>query len=234
MNTLYQVSLLQALVNGYYDGIISVRDLKLLSDVAIGTFEGADGEMIMVDKKVYKAKVDGNVVEAKDNELIPFCNAAKFHLNDNLVKSYKNIKEFRESMLEYVKSKYNNLFIVIRIDGLFKNMVVRSIPKQEKPYKDLNYVCEHGQKVYNYENIYGTIIGFLSPSYMKDLNTIDFHMHFISSDKIYGGHVLDLSFDNLNIGISVKNEFKLILDNKQEFIEKDLSANIEKIKKVEE
>ena len=39
-DVLYQVALLQSLVQGYYDGIVTVGELKQHGDTGIGTFEG--------------------------------------------------------------------------------------------------------------------------------------------------------------------------------------------------
>ena len=234
MNTIYQISLLQSLVNGYYDGVISVRELKKLGDTGIGTFDGADGEMIFLDNTMYKAKVDGNVEVVSDDELVPFSNCCKFIKDDSFISSSKTISDFKVGIKKYRDNNYKNMFIVIKASGVFKNMVVRSIPKQNKPYKQLDYIVDNAQKIYNYKNINGTLIGFLAPNYMKDLNTTDLHMHFISNDKLLGGHVLDLSFDALDIEVSVKNSFKLILSSDSEFNNMNLDTNNEIIKKVEE
>ena len=50
--TLYQVSLLQGLTLGDYNGNLSVGSLKKMGDTGLGTFEGLNGELIMVDGKV--------------------------------------------------------------------------------------------------------------------------------------------------------------------------------------
>ena len=59
--TIYQVALLQSLTQGYYDGIIKVSELKEHGDIGIGTFEGVNGEMIVLDGTVYQALGDGTV-----------------------------------------------------------------------------------------------------------------------------------------------------------------------------
>ena len=234
MNTIYQVSLLQSLTDGLYDGIIDVATLKSFSNTAIGTFLGADGEMIMVDGVCYKANLDGSIIEAKNSETIPFCNACTFIKCDGLKLSCSNINDLKNKLHEYKNNKFKNLIMVIKIEGLFSSMTTRSLPKQNKPYKPLDYIVEHEQKVITNKNIEGTIIGFCAPTYMSNLNTTDFHMHFISKNKLVGGHILDLSFENLNIDVSIKSEFKLILSSNNEFINYDIKNNSEKIKKVEE
>lgn len=234
MNTLYQVSLLQSLTDGLYDGVIDVATLKSFSNTAIGTFLGADGEMIMVDGICYKANLDGSITETKNSDTIPFCNACTFIKCASLNLSCSDINDLKKQLHDYKNKNYKNLIMVIKIEGLFDSMTTRSLPKQNKPYKPLDYIVEHEQKVITNKNIEGTVIGFCSPKYMSNLNTTDFHMHFVSCDKKIGGHILDLSFNNLNIDVSIKTEFKLILPETSEFINYDIDGNSEKIKKVEE
>ena len=37
--------------------------------VGLGTFEGLDGEMVVLDGRIYQAKGDGTVLEAPDDAL---------------------------------------------------------------------------------------------------------------------------------------------------------------------
>ena len=61
-DVIYQVALLQSLTQGYYDGIVTVGELKQHGDTGIGTFEGVNGEMIVLDGVVYQVVADGSVV----------------------------------------------------------------------------------------------------------------------------------------------------------------------------
>lgn len=67
----YQVALIQSLVQGYYDGIITVGELKQHGDTGIGTFEGLNGEMIVLDGTVYQAVADGSITIPADEETVP-------------------------------------------------------------------------------------------------------------------------------------------------------------------
>ena len=72
-DVLYQVALIQSLVQGYYDGIITVGELKQHGDTGIGTFEGLNGEMIVLDGTVYQAVADGSaLVEAAKGDGTPW------------------------------------------------------------------------------------------------------------------------------------------------------------------
>lgn len=231
---MHQVSLLQALVNSYYDGIISVKELKTLGNVGIGTFNGADGEMIYLEDKVYKARIDGNVLEVEDDETIPFCNSCAFTTDDKIKLDVDNVIKLKTIINRYRDRSFKNLFIAFRIEGLFKQMVVRTIPRQNKPYNPLEIVVEKEQKQYTKKNVEGTLIGFLFPRYMKELNTSDLHMHFISKDRTYGGHVLELEFKGLDIEISVKRKLDLILPNNEKFNNHNVTVAGAVVKKVED
>jgi acetolactate decarboxylase len=52
-DVLTQVSTIDAILNGLYDGVITYRDLKEHGDFGIGTFEGLDGEMVALDGNFY-------------------------------------------------------------------------------------------------------------------------------------------------------------------------------------
>ena len=65
-HTIYQVSTSGALVQGVYQGCVSVADLKRYGDFGLGTFDGLDGEGIMLDGTCWQARGDGSVRVAMD------------------------------------------------------------------------------------------------------------------------------------------------------------------------
>ena len=71
-------------------------------------------------------------------------------------------------------------------------MLVRAIPRQETPYPPLAGAATH-QVVIRLENTTGPIVGFYLPPFMKGVNMPGYHLHYISSDRKNGGHVLDFT-----------------------------------------
>ena len=57
--TLYQVSTIDALMQGVYDGVQPVGEIKKHGDFGIGTFNALEGGMIVLDGVVYQAKSNG-------------------------------------------------------------------------------------------------------------------------------------------------------------------------------
>src|SRR5215469_16603163 len=60
-HTLYQVSTATALVEGVYEDDVQVSTLRKHGDLGLGTFEGLDGEMVIVDGHFYQLRSDGSV-----------------------------------------------------------------------------------------------------------------------------------------------------------------------------
>ncbi|ADL50677.1 acetolactate decarboxylase [Clostridium cellulovorans] len=186
-----QVSTLNSLMAGNYDGIDSVDILKKTGDIGLGTFEGLDGEMIVVDGQVYQAKASGEVNIAPETIKVPF-SAVTFFDKDVEAKfqGISNIENLKTQIDNLIKEK--DAFYAIRVDGTFSHVKVRSVPKQDKPYKILSEVTKN-QPTFEYQDIKGTIVGFWSPDYVGGINVPGYHLHFISDDKTKGGHLLEVS-----------------------------------------
>ncbi len=69
---LFQVSTIDALLEGIYDGDITCRELKSHGDFGIGTFNGLDGEMIELGGNIYQCRADGVAYPADDSTKVPF------------------------------------------------------------------------------------------------------------------------------------------------------------------
>ena len=233
--TIYQVALLQSLTQGYYDGIIKVSELKKHGDIGIGTFEGVNGEMIVLDGKVYQALGDGKVQEADDNETVPFSNVTFFDKDGSLeLSDINDVNALKEKLNAMVEENGKNLFYFVKMSGTFEKMNVRSEIKQEKPYKTLDKALETDQREFNYDNIAGTVVALYCPDYMNGLNTPGWHFHFISDDKTKGGHLLDLKFDNATAEYDATPEFDMCLTDNGDFQKMELSKDVsDAIKKVE-
>ena len=233
--TVYQVALLQSLTQGYYDGIIKVSELKKHGDIGIGTFEGVNGEMIVLDGKVYQALGDGSVKEADENETVPFSNVTFFDSDiKETLSDIENVDALKAALDKIVDENGRNMFYFVRIDGDFEKMNVRSELKQEKPYKSLDKALATDQREFNYDDAKGTVVGLYCPDYMGGLNTPGWHFHFISDDKTKGGHLLDLSFTKTTADYDTTPEFDMTLSDTDTFQEMGLSKDVSgAIKKVE-
>ena len=227
-DTLYQVALLQSLTQGYYDGIISVGELKQHGDTGIGTFEGVNGEMIVLDGVVYQAVADGSIVIPPDEETVPFSNVTFFETDETLhLSDIADMAALQEAMNGVVNALGANCFYMVRIDGTFAALKVRSEYKQEKPYRALDVALAEDQTEFDYEDARGTLVGLYCPPYMSSLNTAGWHFHFINEDRTRGGHVLQVSVKDAEAAFDLTNGFEMTLSREDEFQKMDLAKDVD-------
>ena len=69
---LYQTSTLNALMEGVYDGTISLKEVKQQGNFGVGTFDNLDGEMVVLDGRIYQIKSDGKVYLPEESTETPF------------------------------------------------------------------------------------------------------------------------------------------------------------------
>lgn len=232
-NTLTQVSTIDALLAGAYDGQLTTGQLLRYGDFGIGTFDALEGEMIVLDRKVYQARADGSVQLMPTNATTPFACVVTFVPDSTPCLRTACTKESFQTTVDNIASN-QNLFLAVKFEGYFPLMKVRSVPKQEKPYPPLAEVTEH-QSVFEYTSVHGTVLGFRCPSFVKGVNVPGWHLHFISDDKTKAGHILDFTSVGGNLQLDACNRFYMMLPEQQEFAALDLaqdrSAELEKVEK---
>jgi acetolactate decarboxylase len=234
-DSMYQISLMQAFMHGEYDGVITVGDFKTHGDIGLGTFEGVNGEMIVLDGVVYQAAADGSINVMPDNETIPFATITNFDedgvINNIAATNFDNLTAQLDKEIE--KYGTNNMY-VIKIKGDFSNITVRSVEKQEKPYKEFTDVAAVDQKVFNHTDQTGTLVAVYFPEYMNELNMHGWHLHFLSDDKTTGGHVLGFNDFSGSGQIDEIHEFNMILPTDDSFAKMNFTEDMSnKISSVE-
>ena len=229
IETIYQVALLQSLAQGHFDGVITVGELKAHGDTGIGTFDGLNGEMIVLGGAVYQAIYDGSIVIPPDSETIPFGNVSFFEPNLNLMLSgTADMAALQQKLSASLSMFGTNLFCMAKITGTFSSIKVRSEYRQEKPYRELDAALAADQTEFDYENIRGTMVGLYCPSFMGGLNSVGWHFHFITEDLTRGGHVLKVSVDSAIASLDVTPGFVLALPMYDaDFQNMDLSRNMD-------
>lgn len=232
-DVLYQISTIDALMAGLFDGWASIDQLTKHGDFGLGTFHELDGEMVVVDGIVYQITADGVANKPAAAVTTPFA-AVTFFDKDKIVTipnemDYPKLQEYLDGLLP---SK--NLFYAIRIDGVFTRVKTRSVPRQSKPYPRLVDVAAK-QPVFEFENVSGTIVALRCPCFVKGVNVPGYHMHFITSDRKRGGHMLDCTVKSGVVALDITAEFDFSLPRDESFYRTDFTADSQKdLEKVEQ
>jgi acetolactate decarboxylase len=229
----HQVSTLQALMQGAYEGQVPCRELTRHGTLGIGTFDRLDGELILLDGQVFQARADGAVVR-NPATTTPFANVVRFEPQAAVrpVEAPVDLEGLLAVLEERTGSK--NLLYAVRIEGQFAEMKVRSVPRQERPYPPLAEAAK-GQHVFELQNESGTVVGFRFPDYIRGVNMPGWHLHFISADRRRGGHVLGLCGSQLRVRVQTIRRFEMDLPERGTFVTadlgKDMSREIHEVEK---
>ena len=188
----FQVATISSLLAGGYDGDTTIGQLLRHGNFGLGTFNGVDGEMMVLDGRVYRGKTDGGAELVAKSELTPFAVVVRFRPQGSLrVAGGQSLEQLRATLdaLPYSASR----ILAVRIDGRFETIKIRSEPKQTPPYRPLAEVIRDRQVVHTLEGVQGTLIGFRFPAAASSVNVAGWHFHFLTADRKRGGHVLDLT-----------------------------------------
>ncbi len=220
-SAVYQKSTLSGLLVGDYDADTTVGELLRHGDFGIGTFEGLDGEMIVLDGVCRRVGADGTVAVMEADARTPFATVVWFHADRGF--KLPGGTDFATARKELdAQTAAHNYFHAIKIRGAFKSVKVRSVPKQVKPYPPLTEVTKN-QPVFNVENIAGTLIGFRTPDYVGTIGVPGYHFHFLSDDGTAGGHLLDFVLATpADVELQEAREFHLSLPGTSSFRGADL------------
>lgn len=215
-HTGFQVSTLGALNIGVYEGAATLAELKLHGNFGLGTLEGLDGEMVILNGKFYQIKTDGVAYPVADNSKTPFSTVTFFRRQRSLRLSgqmtYQELQQQLDKQLPTL-----NLPYAIRLQGTFPSLKLRSVPKQTPPYSPLNDVVSRQEIVFELRNARGTLVGFRLPQYLKAVNVAGYHLHFITSDNKAGGHLLDGAFLNSVVDVETLRDWQIMLPNNTAF-----------------
>lgn len=233
-HTLTQTSTIDALLAGSYDGTMTCRDLLKKGDFGLGTFDHLDGEMLVLDGKVFQIKSDGKVYRPPLNLTTPFAAVCRFTPQNSFsLPINADMKAITRFLDQKVPDK--NAFAAIKIRGTFQKMHTRSVPAQKKPYPLLADVAKH-QPEFTMQDVSGTIVGLRSPPFVTGIGVPGYHLHFISDDHKQGGHILGFKLSRGTAFTDVCNNFQLLLpEGQSDFHQLDLSKDRSKeLKDVEQ
>lgn len=218
-HSLFQVSTSNALVKGVFDGSTTVGELRAHGDFGLGTFDGLDGEMIMIDGNCLRATAGGSVSQAGDDREVPFALVTWFEPDVEATReSVTSLADLARALDGMRPSE--NLFAALRLDGIFDTLSMRAACPA-RPGEGLLAATTH-QSEFEMEGLRGTLVGFWAPEYARSVSVPGYHFHFISDDRSVGGHVLGLRAHDLTVALHTERDLHLSLPETEDFLAADL------------
>ena len=129
-HVLHQTSTIQALLDGAYDGDLTLGELRETGNLGLGTTNGLDGELIVLEGCCYRASIDGSIERLDDDVMTPFAVVAEFE--PTAEKALVGPMDFDQMTSELDALRPSGMpSCAVRVDGSFARLRARSVPRQE-------------------------------------------------------------------------------------------------------
>jgi acetolactate decarboxylase len=222
LHTLFSVSTSAALVEGLYQGALRISRLLEHGDFGIGTFINLDGEMVVLEGIAYQIAAGNAVRIAPPDTLIPYAVVTRF--KEEVSKNEATFGSFNEAagLCDAMRAS-ENLFYAFRIDGKFDTVSARVMRPVGHGTGLAN--AAQGQEELTFQKVTGTIVGLWTPGYASSFSVPGYHFHFISDDRIRGGHVLNCAASRASIRACSIADLHVALPETAEFLRADLSRD---------
>jgi acetolactate decarboxylase len=188
----FQTSTIGAVMDGVYQGDTTVGELREHGDLGIGTFDGLDGEMVMVDGATYQIDAECRAQPASDDARTPFATVTHWIPKHSVDVVPGTDLAGLQSALDVLMSSHNYLYAV-RAECRFGSIRVRSVTPQAPGTRLVE--ATRAQTVRDFDGSEGTLVGFFTPAFLAHVGVPGLHLHFITKERDAGGHVLALTID---------------------------------------
>lgn len=224
-DVLFQTTPYSGMLDGLFDGAMTVGELRRHGDIGVGTFNALDGELIGLDGEFWQVRSDGSVHRAGDDMMTPFAVVTMFE--PDVTVRIDRSTDF-DGLIALVDSlrPTENIFYAIRVRGEFASLKTKSVPKQTKPYPPLADVLLD-QPMFDILEVSGTIVGFWQPPFIEGVNVPGYHFHFLTDARDSGGHVMECVITRAVVEIDYTAGFHMALVRTPEYDRADLTRNMQ-------
>jgi acetolactate decarboxylase len=231
-DNLFSAGFASGFIGGLYDNWYPYKQLEKHGDFGLGAPGHLDGELLMLNGKIYQTRSTGKTTLISDTGKLPYAIVCFFRAK----KIYKHTGALTKTTLySYMDSLLTNQngIYAVHISGKFKTVKTRAFPPVEKPYLPLASMLNR-QRFFEHSDMQGDLVGFRIPAFMEGAHISGYHFHFLSADKTAGGHLIDLLAEDITIEVDTLSSYTIDLPQTTDFNSFDFKKDRkEEIKSVE-
>ena len=137
-DALFQLSMANVLLDGGYDGLVTIGEVMPAGDHGLGTVHRLDGELIVVDGIPWRIDVSGTASIVDPHTTTPF--VVLTTMESPTVTRVRDLS--REGLLARIEELADDpgAVVAVRVEGRFRRVLVRSVPAQDPPYLSLIHI----------------------------------------------------------------------------------------------
>lgn len=215
-----QFAVVDALMGGVYSSGISVPEVRGLGDTGIGCCEGLGGEVVILDGELFECTVDGPPRPMDEDETLPFVDVCTLGEVPATDVHDVDLGGLDAALRERLVSR--NLFHAVRVDGVVASVRTRVTRRQDPPFRPLAEVAAEQIETVTTDRA-GSLVGFWMPRIYQGISVAGLHLHFLSDDRLIGGHVLDLRIRSAVLRVEAFARFTLQLPQDEQFLRTELT-----------
>lgn len=183
-----QVGTYDYLTQPDYTGLAPLSAAITGATLGLGTFDGLDGEFVLVAGVPYRIGVDGRPTVVDVSRSTPFAQAIDFQPDASGPVAPGTTCANLGPTIQQLAGTDDGI-IAVRLRGTFTDLVTRSVPGQSTPYPSLATVVSQ-QIEFPLSGRRGVLVGFWQGADMKGIGQPGLHLHGVTADRSAGGHVL--------------------------------------------
>ncbi len=229
----YQYGLINAFLGGLYKGTLPIAELKFKGDFGLGAPDMVNGELTMNNGKMYQTTYTGETKEIFDSAKTSMAFVSFFKADTSFRSSRIQSKEQALKYINSLLANKNGMYS-IRISGMYDYIKTRAFsPVEKNPSPALSTLLKQ-QHFFEFRKTQGVLVGYKLADFMNGINIPGYHFHFISDGKEGGGHVIDLTWNNVLIEIQELHEFSIDVPQTSDYRQFDFkNIGLDDLKKVE-
>lgn len=185
---LQQVGTFAYLTQPDFTGLAPLSEATAGATLGLGTFDGLDGEFVLVAGVPYRVGMDGRPTVVDTSRSTPFVQAVDFQPDTSGPVAPGTPCANLAPVIQQLAGTDDGI-IAVRVRGTFTDLVMRSVPGQSVPYPALSAVIAQ-QAVFPLAGRRAVLVGFLQGGDMLGIGQPGLHLHGVTADRSAGGHVL--------------------------------------------
>lgn len=211
-DALFQLSLAHVLLDGGYDGLVTIGELMPAGDHGLGTVHRLDGELIVVDGMPWRVDATGSASIVTPETTTPFVVLTTM----DSTRSTRVRDQSRDELLATVEQLVDDpgAVVAVRVEGRFRRVVVRSVPAQDKPYRPYLEVCTTDEIRWEHHGFEGVFVGFRFPNIEGGATIGGLHLHGLDTDRTTGGHNHEMHVEDAVLTVSTSHDIAIALPDR--------------------
>ena len=229
-DALFQLSLASVLLDGGYDGLVTIGEVMPAGDHGLGTVHRLDGELIVVDGGPWRVDVTGRASVVSPQTTTPF--VVLTTMESPVVTRVRDLS--RDGLIARIEELVDDpgAVVGVRVEGRFRRVLVRSVPAQDPPYRPYTEVCASQEVRWEHHNFDGVFVGFRFPDLAGGGTIGGLHLHGLDVERTTGGHNHELHIEDAELTVSTTRDVAIALPDRHMLEMLEMPGDLRSVQRV--